>query len=192
MWTASRYVEASALIPSTPPSPTHVRPSLQPAGSPASKPSQQFLEIAREQRDIYNEEIRRLIRVYGIDSEAELVTGRISAFSEQLVAQSPVGDVADGVRCCVRALLHRSRRAFERQVEITRQPEDGAAQGSLEAGPEPRAPAIPAEWRLAYAWYHVSYAEPELAHRMQHHVPLKSFAWLTVRPELLALWQHSS
>ena len=106
---------------------------------------ERFHEQALRSRDAYEDEVRWLLTTYGVQTEGELLSGRVAKFDNDLIKHSNQRDNEETLRRAVHELWTTTRRHFEESVEeaVT------ASGGSTLRAQISR--------QLAYAWYVAGY-----------------------------------
>lgn len=93
-----------------------------------------FLESAESHRNMYEEEMKRLMLYYGAESEEEILTGNLNKKSAYLLRDNRrYGDMKDRILISMKNLKKEARHWFEKSCKVNEQQ------------------------RLASAWYHVTY-----------------------------------
>ena len=154
------------------------------------------LPAARAARDAYNEEIAWHLAMYGVATEAELLSGRVVAFEHNWVATEDSQEAEEALRRSIHALWAWARRRFRADVEaavsaaVSAAPpaddESGDAvnihtmdRGSGGGGTGESSATLRQRMtrQVAYAWYSAGHwlgEEPPIDDRLALH----SFAWV--------------
>ena len=151
-----------------------------------------FLPDAVCAREAYESEIRWLLQTYGVKTEAELLSGRVASFDQELVKHSNPRDNEESLRRSMHELWSVTRQRFCESVD--RAVSGGGGGGGGEHG----SLRLLVSQQLAYAWYIAGYrldgtgssaplaADATVDGILQFACPLTSFAWVAW-PELLGL-----
>ncbi|KAI9074511.1 hypothetical protein K1719_043510 [Acacia pycnantha] len=96
-----------------------------------------FLEVAKFQRDVYAEKMRSLMNFYGAETEDELLTGNLRIRASYLQRDNRrYGDMKDRILLSLKNLQHEAKNWFESSCK----PHE--------------------KLQMAYAWYYVTYHPP--------------------------------
>ena len=137
-----------------------------------------YLPYACRMRDTFNAEVELLLSIYGVATEAELLSGRVASFNNSLVAQENPREVEESLRRAVRELWSWGRELLRR----------GLREAQAHAAPEAREHV---NRLVASAWYAAGTAASSAATADAHPRVLCSFAWVAW-PELLRLLAEAS
>ena len=153
-----------------------------------------FYAEACRSRDAYESHLLYLLEIYGVETEGELLSGRVAKFDHDLVRHCNQRDTEETLRRAVYELWTANRQRFEESVEEA----VSAAGGGASAPPLVRATLRQdISPRVAYAWYVAGYRlsdaeSPTAAIPPSRSAapPLYSFPWVAWK-ELMAALQSN-
>lgn len=137
------------------------------------------LPAARAARDAYNEEVAWHLAMYGVATEAELLSGRVVAFEHDWVATDDSQEAEEALRRSIHALWAWARRRFRVDVEaaVRAAPPADDESGGGGTGESTATLRQRMTRQVAYAWYSAGKwlgEEPPINDRLTLH----SFAWV--------------
>lgn len=117
---------------------------------------EEFMDMAKYHKNLYDRKLIGLMNQYGIETEAEAVSGNILSLARQHARRK--GDVIDRIKYAVSSLIDEARQWFERNA-------DDLVDDDINA--------------KASAWYHAAYHPAHIKHctNGSREVHLLSFPW---------------